>query len=74
MTGIAHTADALRTLIDLAMERDGSYFLTYNKFATPQQLARCYPQFGEFLALKEPLRPGRGVFSSDWLRAYTELA
>ncbi len=71
--GIAHTADALRMLIDIAIERDGSYFLTYNKFATPQQLARCYPQFGEFLALKDRYDPD-GVFSSDWLRAYTELA
>ena len=70
--GVAHTADALRTLIDLAIEHDGSYFLTYNKFATPQQLARCYPQFGEFLALKDRYDPD-GVFSSDWLRAYTEL-
>ena len=71
--GIAHTADSLRALIDLATERDGSYFLTYNKFATPEQLARCYPQFGEFLALKDRYDPD-GVFSSDWLKAYTELA
>ena len=70
--GIAHAANALRTLIDIAIERDGSYFLTYNKFATPEQLARCYPQFGEFLALKDRYDPD-GVFSSDWLRAYTEL-
>ena len=71
--GIAHAADALRMLIDIAIERDGSYFLTYNKFATPEQLARCYPQFPEFLALKDRYDPD-GVFSSDWLRAYTELA
>ena len=71
--GIAHATDALRVLIDIAIERDGSYFLTYGKFATPQQLARCYPQFGEFLALKGRYDPD-GVFSSDWLRAYTELA
>ena len=71
--GIAHAADALRMLIDLAIERDGSYFLTYGKFATPQQLAKCYPQFDEFLALKDRYDPD-GVFSSDWLRAYTELA
>ena len=71
--GIAHAADALRMLIDIAVERDGSYFLTYGKFATPQQLARCYPQFSEFLALKDLYDPD-GVFSSDWLRAYTELA
>ncbi len=67
--GIAHTADALRALIDLATERGGSYFLTYNKFATPEQLARCYPQFDDFLALQRRYDPD-GMFSSDWLRAY----
>ena len=67
--GIARTADALRTLIDLASERNGSYFLTYNKFATPEQLARCYPQFPEFLAKQREYDPER-VFSSDWVRAY----
>ena len=68
-TGIARAADALRALIDLAAERGGSYFLTYNKFATPEQLARCYPQFPEFLTMKKRHDPD-GVFSSDWLRAY----
>ena len=55
--GVAQTADALRALIDLATERGGSYFLTYNKFATGEQLARCYPQFGEFLAMKDRYDP-----------------
>lgn len=67
--GVAHTADALRALIDLASERGGSYFLTYNKFATGEQLARCYPQFPEFLAKQREHDPD-GVFSSDWVRAY----
>lgn len=67
--GIARAADALRALIDLATERDGSYFLTYNKFATPEQLLRCYPQFPEFLTKQRRYDPD-GVFSSDWLRAY----
>ena len=70
--GIAHTADALRALIDLASERSGSYFLTYNKFATPQQLLRCYPQIQEFFALRDRYDPD-GVFASDWLRAYKDL-
>ncbi len=67
--GVARTADALRALIDLASERGGSYFLTYNKFATGEQLARCYPQFGDFLARRREYDP-EGVFSSDWVRAY----
>ena len=69
--GVVQTADALRALVDLASERGGSYFLTYNKFATGEQLARCYPQFGDFLALKDRYDP-EGVFSSDWVRAYGE--
>lgn len=68
-SGIAHTADSLRALIDLASERGGSYFLTYNKFATPEQLLRCYPQFPEFLAKQRQYDSG-GIFSNDWLRAY----
>ena len=70
-SGIAQVADDLRSLIDLAADRGGSYFLTYNRFATPQQLTRCYPQFSEFLALKDRYDPG-GVFSSDWHRAYRD--
>ena len=70
--GISRVADALRCLIDLAAAMDGSYFLTYNRFATPEQLTRCYPQFGKFLALKDQYDPG-GVFSSDWHRAYRHI-
>ena len=68
--GIGRTADALRALIDLASERGGSYFLTYNRFATGEQLARCYPQFGDFLAMKDKYDQD-GVFGSDWVRAYS---
>ena len=70
--GISRVADALRCLIDLAAAMDGSYFLTYNRFATPEQLTRCYPQFGKFLALKDQYDPG-GVFSSDWHRVYRHI-
>ncbi len=69
-SGIGKVADDLRCLIDLAAERDGSYFLTYNRFATTEQLARCYPQFDDFLAHKERHDP-ESVFSSDWHRAYS---
>ncbi len=67
--GIQRVAQALRALIDLAIERDGSYFLTYDKFATAEQLAVCYPQFPVFLSRKRQYDPCN-VFSSDWYRAY----
>ena len=69
--GVQSVAHALRTLIDLAIERDGSYFLTYNKFATTEQLATCYPQFPEFVSAKQQYDP-RSVFSSDWFRSYAD--
>ena len=70
--GISKVADDLRCLIDLATARGGSYFLTYNRFATPDQLTHCYPQFGSFLELKRRYDSG-GVFSSDWHRAYSAV-
>ena len=70
--GVAKVADDLRCLIDLAAEMGGSYFLTYNRFATREQLHRCYPQFGRFLDLKTKYDPD-GVFSSDWHRAYRDV-
>ena len=69
--GVAKVADDLRRLIDLTTEMGGSYFLTYNRFATREQLNHCYPQFGEFLELKRKYDPD-GVFSSDWHRAYRD--
>ena len=70
--GVAKVADDLRWLVDLATEMGGSYFLTYNRFATREQLAHCYPQFGRFLELKSKYDPD-GVFSSDWHRAYRDV-
>jgi FAD/FMN-containing dehydrogenase len=67
--GIAHSAAAFRRLIDLAIERRGSFFLTYHRWATFQQVEACYPQFGEFLRLKREHDPDE-VFQSDWYRHY----
>ena len=71
--GVDKVADDLRCLIDLATEMGGSYFLTYNRFATLDQLTHCYPQFGRFLDLKNKYDPN-GLFSSDWHRAYRDAA
>lgn len=62
---------ALRSLVDLAIERGGSYFLTYGNFATRDQLITCYPQFPDFVSSKRRLDPCN-VFSSNWFLTYAD--
>ncbi|PWT79283.1 MAG: hypothetical protein C5B58_13910 [Acidobacteria bacterium] len=71
-TGIETSARAFRGLIDLAIARGGSYYLTYHKFAKPEQVMTCYPQFKEFLELKRKYDPAER-FQSDWYRYYRKL-
>jgi hypothetical protein len=70
--GIEGSAAAFRRLIDLAIERSGNYFLTYHRWATREQLGRCYPEFVDFLRLKRRHDPDE-LFQSDWYRHYARL-
>jgi FAD/FMN-containing dehydrogenase len=70
--GIEASARAFRGLIDLAIARNGSYYLTYHKFAKPDQVVACYPQFKRFLELKRNYDPAER-FQSDWYRYYRKL-
>lgn len=67
--GMEATAQAFRALIDLAIARGGSYFLTYHRFATREQVTKCHPRFADFLALKKHYDPEER-FQSDWYRHY----
>jgi len=70
--GIEASARSFRGLIDLAIARGGSYYLTYHKFAKPDQVMACYPQFNQFLDLKRNYDPAER-FQSDWYRYYRQL-
>src|SRR5437762_4934204 len=70
--GIEASARAFRGLIDLAIARGGSYYLTYHKFAKSEQVVACYPQFKQFLDLKRKYDPTER-FQSDWYRHYRKL-
>jgi FAD/FMN-containing dehydrogenase len=70
--GIEASSRAFRGLIDLAIARGGSYYLTYHKFATPEQVVACYPQFKQFLELKRNYDPSER-FQSDWYLYYRKL-
>jgi FAD/FMN-containing dehydrogenase len=69
--GIERSGAAFRALIDLALERSGSFFLTYHRHATREQLLRGYPRLPEFLEAKRALDP-RGLFTSEWHRWLVE--
>jgi FAD/FMN-containing dehydrogenase len=70
--GLARSAEAFRRLIDMAIRRGGSYYLTYHRHATRAQVEACHPRFREFLALKLEHDPEQR-FQSDWYRHYAAL-
>ena len=70
--GLDHSAEAFRRLIDLAIERGGSYYLTYHRFAKREQVEACYPQFERFLTLKRKFDPHER-FQSDWYDHHKRL-
>jgi FAD/FMN-containing dehydrogenase len=69
---IAEAAAAFRSLIDLALHHGGSYYLTYHRWATKEQLTQSYPQFSEFLKLKLQYDPDE-IFQSDWYRHHKQM-
>lgn len=71
-TKIAEAAAAFRSLIDLAIERNGSYYLTYHRWAEKRQVEACYPRFAEFLEKKMQYDP-QEIFQSEWYRHYRTM-
>jgi FAD/FMN-containing dehydrogenase len=70
--GRERAAAAFRALIDLAIERGGSYFLTYHRWARRDQVEACHPRLREFLEEKRRRDPEER-FQSDWYRHYREM-
>ena len=65
--GLERAAAVFRRLNDLALERGGSFYLTYHRWTSRAQLEAGYPRLGEFLAAKERHDP-EGRFQSEWYR------
>jgi FAD/FMN-containing dehydrogenase len=63
----ANSATAFVRLIDHAIAHEGSYFLTYHRFARPDQVLACYPRLREWLGKKHEIDPER-ILQSDWYR------
>jgi FAD/FMN-containing dehydrogenase len=56
-------------LIDLALGLDGTYYLPYQLFYSPEQLRRAYPNFDRFLAAKKSYDP-IGLFTNKFYEKY----
>jgi FAD/FMN-containing dehydrogenase len=63
--GLRRAEADFRRLIDRAAELGGSYYLTYHRWATREQIERCHPRMREFLRLKHAHDP-HDIFTSDW--------
>jgi FAD/FMN-containing dehydrogenase len=66
------TSETCRQLMRAATRRGGSFYLTYNRFATRDELFRAYPQFAEFLIMKRKYDP-LDTLQSEWYRHYKGL-
>jgi FAD/FMN-containing dehydrogenase len=69
---IARSGDHFRRLIDMAVRRGGSYYLTYHRHATRAQVLACHPRLPEVLRAKLALDPEERI-QSDWYRHYREM-
>ena len=70
--GIEAAKRQFRAVTDLALDMDGSYFLTYHRWATKEQVLRAYPQFPEFIRRKLFYDPDER-FQSEWYRHYRKM-
>jgi len=70
--GIDDATRQFRAVTDEALAVGGSYFLTYHRWATKDQVLRAYPRFVEFLRSKLRHDP-RERFQSEWYRHYKAM-
>jgi FAD/FMN-containing dehydrogenase len=70
--GLNQAIDSFRSLIDLSIDRGGSFYLTYHRWATREQILSCYPNFPEFLQKKLEYDP-KELFQSEWYRHLQQL-
>ena len=70
--GLAHAKAAFRRLIRMAAARGGSYYLTYHRWATREQVEACHPRLPEVLRQKRVYDPEER-FQSEWYRHYRAM-
>ncbi len=69
---IARSGEHFRRLIDMAVRRGGSYYLTYHRHATREQVLACHPRLPALLRAKRAHDPAERI-QSDWYRHYRDM-
>lgn len=69
---IARSGEHFRRLIDMAVRRGGSYYLTYHRHATREQVLASHPSLPDLLRAKLVADPHER-FQSDWYRYHREM-
>lgn len=66
---IARTKRWVQQVINELIKIDGTYYLPYMHFATPEQFRQCYPQWEKVKAKKEEYDP-KGLFDNGLFQDY----
>ena len=61
-----------RHMIDVVLRLGGTYYLTYQRYATRQQLVRAYPRIEDFFQSKQRWDPD-SLFENDWYNVYRNI-
>lgn len=67
--GLAKAQQDFRLILERVIEFGGSFYLTYHRWATPEQVQKCHPRIGEFFRLKRKYDPHERI-QSEWYREY----
>jgi FAD/FMN-containing dehydrogenase len=70
--GIGRARGAFLRLIDAALDRGGSYYLTYHRWARRDQVHTAHPRLASFLRRKRRYDPEER-FQSDWYCHYRNM-
>lgn len=70
--GLKKAERDFQVIIERALQFDGSFYLTYHRWARKDQVLRAYPQFPEFLRMKLKYDP-QERFQSEWYRHYKKM-
>jgi len=62
-------ARATKQLIDFAISLDGTFYLPYQLYYSPEQLRAAYPEADDFFALKRKYDPNE-IFTNTWYETY----